>query len=209
MNTDLNDQNLLPISQPYNAYPWFYNGGESVTSIPNGDIVDWVLVEYRDAPDAVSATSVATMIDRSVAFLLKDGSIVDLDGFSSLQFSKAITDQLFVVLWQRNHLGILSANAMTGFNGIYNYNFSSNENRVYGDILGHKEIANGIWGMVSGDGNCDGHINELDKTGVWAIQAGEAIYLFGDFNLDGNVDNKDKDDMLVPNIGYDGQVTND
>jgi len=200
METELNDQNLLPTTQPFNVEPWHYNGSESVTSIPNGDIVDWVLLEYRDAPDAVSATSASTMIDRKAAFLLKNGFIVGLDGVSDPQFSKAVTHQLYIIVWHRNHLGILSASALVGFNNVYSYNFTSGENQVYGGISAHKEIIDGIWGMVAGDGNSDGHITEFDKTGVWAEQAGEAIYLFGDFNLDGNIDNKDKDDILIPNL---------
>ena len=31
MNTELNDLNLLPITQPYNAEPWFYDGTETVS----------------------------------------------------------------------------------------------------------------------------------------------------------------------------------
>jgi len=130
-----------------------------------------------------------------------------LDGYSNPQFSKAVAQELYGVIWQRNHLGILSANALIGFNEVYSYNFTSGENQVYNGVLAHKEIGDGIWGMVAGDGNRDGHITELDKTDVWAEQAGEAIYLFGDFNLDGNIDNKDKDDILILNLGFDGQVS--
>ncbi len=42
MNTALNPQNLIPLSQPYNGSPWNYTGTEQVSSIPNGNVVDWV-----------------------------------------------------------------------------------------------------------------------------------------------------------------------
>ena len=46
-----------------------------VASIPNYDIVDWMLVELRDANNAPSATP-ATIIAQQAAFVLKDGSVV-------------------------------------------------------------------------------------------------------------------------------------
>ncbi|MBC8488256.1 MAG: hypothetical protein H8D45_19690 [Bacteroidetes bacterium] len=205
METNLNIQGLIPNNQPFEGYPWYYSGTENVVSIPNSDVVDWVLVEYRDAPGASSATS-GTMIACQAAFLLKDGSIVDLDGVSNLQLNNSINQQLFVVIWHRNHLGVLSNYALMELGGEYNYDFTSGENQAFGGSLAHKQIVPGVWGMISGDGNCDGEISETDKTNVWSVHAGEGIYQTGDFNLDGNVDNKDKDDILIPNLGSVGQV---
>ncbi|MEZ5198088.1 MAG: hypothetical protein R2764_17370 [Bacteroidales bacterium] len=48
----LNAKNYIPLAQPYNTYPWNYNGDEAVTEIPTESVVDWVLVELRDAPNA-------------------------------------------------------------------------------------------------------------------------------------------------------------
>ena len=50
MNTVLNAQNLIPLTQPFNVAPWNYAGTELVSSIPNPDIVDRVLVELRKPP---------------------------------------------------------------------------------------------------------------------------------------------------------------
>jgi hypothetical protein len=47
MNTSLNDQNLIPLSQPYNVSPWIFPGTEQVTTIPNSSIVDWILIEGK------------------------------------------------------------------------------------------------------------------------------------------------------------------
>jgi len=55
-------------------------------------------------------------------------------------------------------------------------------------------------------GNADGTINADDKTTVWSIEAGEGGYLKGDFNLDSQTDNKDKNDFWIPNFGQDTQV---
>ena len=74
MSTALNSSGLLPLSQPFNTLPWNYIGTESVTAIPNSNVVDWVLVELRDATAAAAATS-ATRIARQAAFILKNGSV--------------------------------------------------------------------------------------------------------------------------------------
>ena len=83
MNTNLNSLGLIPLSQPYNTEPWNYSCTENVPEIPNPEIVDWVLIELRDAADAASANT-ATTIARRAVFLLNDGRIVGLDGSSRL-----------------------------------------------------------------------------------------------------------------------------
>jgi len=203
MDPDLNG--VLPLSQPYNAVPWNYPGTESVVSIPLTDIVDWVLVELRDAPNAASATG-ATMIARQAGFLKSDGSIVGLDGTSLLQFTETIVNNLFVVIWQRNHLAVMSAYPLLGMGGVFNYDFTTDSDRVYGGILGHKEIGTGIWGMIGGDGDGDGQVTNVDKNDVWSVQAGFSGYLEGDFSMDSQVNNLDKNDIWAPNSGSGSQV---
>jgi len=194
----------IPLNQPYDVSPWNYSGTESVASVPN-DVVDWVLVELRDASNAASASS-ATIIGRQAAFVLIDGSVVDLDGSSNLLFSQDITQQLFVVIYHRNHIAVMSNYPLVGVSGIYTFDFSSGQNQAYGGINGHKEIHTGIWGMVCGDGNANKSVNLFDKTDVWMIQAGLEGYLSADYNMDGNVNNIDKDDSWFPNDGFESQV---
>ena len=203
MNTDINS--ILPLSQPYNNPPWNYPGTESVTSIPNSNIVDWILIELRDATDILNATG-ATMIAQKAAFLLNDGSVVEMDGNSNLQFSISITQQLFIVVCHRNHISIISENGLTEISGIYSYDFSSGESQVHGGTLGHKEIITGQWGMIAGDSDGLGSVNIDDKVINWEINAGTYGYNSSDLNLDTEVDNKDKDDFWVPNMGEGTQV---
>ena len=208
MNNDLNAAGFLPLEQPFNTEPWNYNGTESVVAIPNPDIVDWVLIEYRDTTEAQFAVA-STSIGRQAAFLLNDGSVVDLDGSNeacSIAVSvSSISYNLFVVIWHRNHIGILSANPLTDSGGVYTYDFTTPGGQAYG-TLSQKEITSEIWGLFGGDGNSDGNINDSDKSNIWESQAGEATYLNGDFNLDGNVDNRDKNDIWEPNDGNGCQV---
>jgi len=207
MRANLNVDDLIPMNQPYNVAPWNYPGIESVSSIPNENVVDWVLVEMRDATSAATATE-ATVIGIQAAFLLKNGSVVGLDGSSLLNFPGSFTNNLFAVVYHRNHLGVISANPLMLSTGTYVYNFSSGESQVYGGNAGHKEITPGIWGMRGGDGVCDGTINSNDRILSWEAHAGESSYSPADFNLDCQVNNKDKNDIWFENTGYASLIPN-
>jgi len=203
MNTGINT--ILPLSQPYDVPPWNYGGSESVLTIPDSDIVDWLLVELRDAPNAVSAIP-STSVAKQAAFLKKDGSIVGLDGTSNLTFNNSIVQQLFLVLWHRHHLGIMSANPLPGSHGYYTYDFTVSDLQVHGGSAGYVELVPGIWGMVAGDADANGIINNSDKTIFWSNEAGEDGYLNSDFNMDSQADNPDKNDAWLNNIGKESQV---
>jgi len=194
----------LPLTQPYSSAPWNYSGAESVTSIPNLDVVDWVLIELRDAPDAMSAIP-ASVIERQAAFLLNDGSVVDIDGSSNLSINYSVAQSLFVVIYHRNHLAVMSASALIETSGIYSYDLSTGANQAFGGISAHNEISSGIWGMIGGDVNSDGIINDFDKNS-WVPQSGASGYQNGDTNFDNQADNKDKIDLLINNVGKSMQV---
>jgi hypothetical protein len=203
MTTILNTQGLIPLSQPYSVSPWNYPGTENVTTIPNADVVDWVLVELRDAEQANQASG-ATRFARKAAFLLKDGSIVGLDGLSSLSFGQTFSESMFVVIWHRNHLAIMSANALQQSNGIFSYNFTDYNYKAYG-IASQKNLGVGIYGMIVADANADGDVNDSDKN-FWENQTGDSGYKSGDFDMDGEVNNPDKNDFWIPNYGEGSQV---
>ncbi len=147
MDTDLNSQNLIPLSQPYNSDPtakWYYTGTESVSSIPNTNVVDWVVVEFRDAPTAAAATG-ATMVSQQAAFILNDGTIVGLDGVSPVKTNGLYQYDLYVVIWHRNHLGVMSAIPIvpSGINQ-YTYDFTTALGQAY--LNGQKNLGGGIYG---------------------------------------------------------------
>lgn len=200
MSSTIND--MLPLNQPYSASPWNYTGTESVSSIPGNEIVDWVLVELRDATDAASATG-ATTIARKAAFVIEDGAIVGLSGNSFLNFNVPIAHNLYVVVWHRNHLPVMSANPLQESGGVYSYFFPTAASQAYGDRQNY--LGNGDYGMISGDANADGIINAADKT-LWQTAAGTTGYLPEDFDLDGQVGNKDKNDKWAPNNGEYSQI---
>jgi len=205
MDYQLEDIESFPFSQPYNISPFNYNGTESVFHLPEVDIVDWIMVEYRDAANPSSAISSAT-ISRQAAFLLSDGSIVGLDGISSLEFYNTIIHQLYIVLWHRNHLGILSAYPVLNIDEYLTYDFTTGENQVYNNTLGYVELSSGKWGMAAGDANHDQIIDDLDMNEIWNLQTGIKGYFPADFNMDYQIDNIDKNDFWILNINKISQV---
>jgi len=207
MNNSLNSSGSLPLFQPYNIAPWNYNGYESVSVIPNADVVDWVLVELRDAAQPVDATE-ETIVGKMAGFLLNDGLIVNLDGYSPLNFNVTINDNLYIVVRHLSHLDIIGANPANLIEDTYEYDFTTSEYQVYGGMSGHKEIAVGIWGMISGDGNGDGTINLDDKYDTWLNQSGQSGYKTADFDMGGKVDNQDKNELWLENIFKESQVPN-
>lgn len=195
----------LPLSQPFDnvaSSVSYYEGNEAVTEIPSLEIVDWILVELRDTNTAASATS-ETIIAKQAAFLLNDGSIVGLDGNSNLRFNNSFKHNLFVVLYSRNHLAIISASPLTEVDGIYSYDFTIGAGQAFDS--GQKEIGLDVWGMFTGDIFPDGIINNEDKI-LWEEEAGQSGYLQSDLNMDGNSDNVDKVDFWLPNLGMESQV---
>ncbi|MEZ5083861.1 MAG: hypothetical protein R2750_10490 [Bacteroidales bacterium] len=210
MNTDINS--ILPLNQPFDYTPlgnyytpqWLFPGSQSVVAIPNPEIVDWILVELRNAWD-VNSAEYSTAIFTHAAFLTKTGQIVDLDGVSPLTFTYSPAFSLYAVVWHRNHLGVISANPLVEDNGTFVYDFSSSADQAYGGTDAQKMLSASPekWGMVSGDANGDSYIDidNSDKILVWNILVGENGYLEADFDLDGEVDNQDKNEYWLPNLG--------
>lgn len=205
MNTNIRALPDFPLSQPFNVSPWNYTGTESVLTVP-ADAVDWVLLELRETAGSASTATSATMVARMACFLLSDGTISETDGISLPEFGITVNDDLYAVIWHRNHIGIMSANPLTESGGLYNYDFSTGAGMVYGGNLGYKEIAPGIWGMFGGDGDSDGQVTNNDKNIVWETQSGLSGYYNGDFNLDSQVSNIDKANVWRPNAGKGTQV---
>jgi len=198
MATALLNDGVIPLSHPFSGSPWNYTGDESVSSIP-ADVVDWVLVGLRTGTDA------ATQVARRAGFIKKDGTIVDLDGSSQLHFSGVDVGSYYVVIYHRNHLAVMSANAVSLSDGTSTlYDFTSGSSQFYND--GGTEIETGVFGMYSGDANSDGQVLNDDKNDYWKTQVGEAGYKSSDFNLDGQVLNDDKNDVWKNNVGNGTQV---
>jgi len=182
MTTTLNSNNLIPLNSntAYSTLNYSYIAS-TVTSIPSADIVDWVLVELR------TGTSSGTKVTARAGFLKNDGTVVDTNGTSPLQFAGLGEGNYYVVVRHRNHLAIMSASAISLSHNSVLYDFSTTQSQAYGTnptIL----LSGGVFGLYSGDSNKDGQITALDFN-TWNVntKSGQTGYVTDDINLDGQV----------------------
>ena len=204
MKTDLNSGNSIPLDHPYSGTPWNYSGTEYVNPIPNINIVDWILVELRETSGGPSTATSGTMIARKAGFILKGGNVVATDGANMMHFDVFITQNLYIVIWHRNHLAIMSSGPLTDVGGTYSWDFTSGTGQAYGTDA--QKNLGGIFGMFAGDGDANGTVETADKNTVWGSQVGMKGYYSGDFDMNSEVMNQDKNDVWVGNIGTESQA---
>jgi len=212
LNTTLNTNGYLPLSQPFNVPPWNYNGSEHVSYIPNGDVVDWILIDLRNTTGLPETATAETRFDRKAAFLMKDGTIKDDDGTTQPRFNLILntnkgSEKIHGVVYSPAHTGIRTADSLSQAKSLtFSYDFTNDPTAAYGGKESQKEIAPGIWGLYSGDGNHDNQVDNADKNEVWALQQGNTGYYPADFNRDGTVDLTDLDDFWKPNSGHGSKI---
>jgi hypothetical protein len=207
--------NANALSQPYNTAAFGnYAGTETVaggfftSTGATTDIVDWVLLELRDA------STPSTIIARRAAFVREDGLIVDIDGLSAVSFSGTAAGNYHIAIRHRNHLGIrtATAQAVSGTSATpATYDFSAAQAQAYQDpaILAlpapnnnpaMKDFGAGKFGLWGGNGNSNTSVRAngplalndylflLNTTlgGSVIIQINN-VYSTADMNMDGTV----------------------
>ena len=151
MTTSLNSAGMIPVHHPFNDTLdiWNYTGSERFYNLP-ADVVDWVLVELR------TGTAANTTVGKRAALLKSDGSIVDIDGSSQLEFKGVVPGNYYIVVRHRNHLAIMSANPVTlSFTNSSLYDFSTAQTQAYGTEP-MADLGGNVFGMYAGDANQDG-----------------------------------------------------
>lgn len=193
MTTSLNSGGIIPLSQPYNVTPFNYTGTENVASIPNANIVDWVLLELRKPTSGLPQDALSgTLIGRKAGFLLNNGSVVDLDGVTPISFDINKQGAAFMAVRHRNHLGVLSISLPSNATGTYtnDYRVLANSYKATGTssdpvIL----LAGGVhYGLWAGDANKSGNLAASDVNAVkLAIASSATGYQLTDVNLTANI----------------------
>lgn len=110
MRDDLRAGGLLPWLEPYSAMGYVHaggGGGETVAPLRfsatgSEAIVDWVVLELRDAGDP------ASVLHSKSVLLRRDGKVVATDGRSAVSM-QAVEGDYYVALRHRNHLGMMTA----------------------------------------------------------------------------------------------------
>jgi hypothetical protein len=204
--------NTFALNQPYNVAPFSYPGTESVASgffkntAATTDIVDWVLIELRDAviPGAVVASK--------AAFIREDGMIVDIDGVSNPRFNGLDAKKYYINIRHRNHLSIRSSTTVFvhGATPVL-YDFSTDQSKAFQNVsitsnTAMSDLGGGVFGLWGGDVNSNSSISATGSsfsvndflylkdialagslTTIKGSPIGSPVYDNADINMDGTV----------------------
>ncbi len=207
MDTELAAQSLIPLEQPFNVAPWNYTGDEVVTSIPS-DIVDWILVELRETTGGPETATSDSIVMRRALLLRNDGRVVDpYHQTPELKYDIDLNDNIYMVIWHRNHLGVMSAVPISDGDSPAFYDFSESTAQAYGGTDALIDMGDGVYGMMGGDADYSQTITQQDKNGFWDPNVGLPCgYEPYDFTLDGQMDNQDKNQTWSKTLGAETQV---
>ncbi|MFK7970383.1 MAG: HYR domain-containing protein [Bacteroidia bacterium] len=192
--TSLQQSSLVPSTEPYTnlGYTFVGGGGETINlregTVPS--IVDWVVIELRDATDATR------IVNSRAALILSNGQIVDTDGVSQVTMSADASLQYYVAVIHRNHLGVMTAAPVSMGTTI---DFSDPNLAVYGS--NSRLVQNGKAMLFAGDADGNGQVQNTDDVMEWAPKAGSSGYESADYNLDGQVQNTDRVFIWTRNVG--------
>jgi hypothetical protein len=212
MSDALRTAGIVPTSEPYTALGYAQVGGGGAETITpavlattgNNAIVDWVVVELRDA------TTPTTVLATRSALIQRDGDIVATDGVSPLTFNNA-PGTYHVALRHRNHLGVMTGNATALGLSTTPVDLSLAATTVFGTNA-RKSIAGTFPAEVlwSGDVNFNGVVQytgeDNDRDRVLSVIGGVVPtntiggYRSEDVNMDGSVrytgQDNDRDPIL-------------
>ncbi len=193
MTTTLAGAGIIPTSQPYHVNPWNYLGDETAASIP-ANVTDWVMITFRTEANSTS------VVDTIAGLLRMDGQVVGTDGGTLELPADLPAVPLYVAVYHRNHVGIMTADPVPMLSGIYTYDFTDSATKAFGGLLSVNEIAPGLFGMISGDINGNGQVQNTDYNGM-KLEIGLSGYRPADCNLNSQAQNSDLQEDLTPNIG--------
>lgn len=212
MNDGLRTAGLIPTVEPYTAlgHVQVNGGGEVVDATvfeTSGDdaIVDWVMVELRDANDPT------TILATRSALLQRDGDVVDKNGTSPVSFGLPPGDH-YIAVHHRNHLPCMSAEPITIGTQPFELDFSDPAVPTFGTNARRQRITRAtLWtGNVLRDGSVKYTGEDNDRDAILLSVGGviptstQSGYQAEDLNLDGMVrytgENNDRD-LILQTIG--------
>ncbi|MFO7979064.1 MAG: hypothetical protein R6U64_10435 [Bacteroidales bacterium] len=144
-----------------------------------GNIADMVTVELRQG------------VDYNQMVLRREDVPLNCDGTCSFMLGKQLHDTYYLVVRHRNHLTAVSATPVQVGDGQVHYDFTRGPDQETGSL---RELSPGIWGLVAGDINQDGRVDDLDRDAIErGFRATLQGYLPEDVNGDGLVDLADRE----------------
>jgi len=218
MIAHINNEGHLPLAHPYAGAPWNYTGGEYVSAMPDS-VVDWILVELRDGNDET------VVIEKKAGLLLENGRVVDTGFNRGILFDSLYADSTYyVAVWQRNHLPVMTGEAIPLPNVANPHDFTDlsayqpyGHNNPYPAVIELQPAGSGVYGMVAGDVTANGELkyvgagNDRDPIAQLIItQTGEPLlqnitmgYYVEDVNLNDTVKYigvRNDRDLIIANI---------
>lgn len=214
MHDSLRANGLIPLTEPFSALGFDHvdqGGGETINAglfntLGNDAIVDWVLLQLRDATDP------SVVVATQSALLQRDGDVVGLDGQSIPDFD-VLAGSYHIAVLQRNHLGVMTAApVMIGPNTGTVVDFTDPLTDTFG-IDSRFQVGN-VACLWSGDALRDGILkytgadNDRDRIllAIGGVVPTQVVtgYLSEDLNMDGSAkysgSGNDRD-FLLQNIG--------
>ena len=177
--TNLSAATNIPLSQPYNTTPWNYYGTETQTVLPTGAI-DWVLIEAKSSIGGA-------VLDRRACLLMSNGTLRELDGTEGAKLRNLTAGSYYLVVRHRNHLPVISANAVVLPNATA-YSFTTSATSASGsESLKH---IGSIYALYAGDIGSDGTITNTDFN-QYTTQSSQYGYRNADCNMNGVVETID------------------
>lgn len=214
MSSDLRAGGLIPLTEPYTALGYTHVGGggettsNTVLNVSGSNaVVDWVLVELR------SASNNAQVLATRSALLQADGDIVTAsDGSSALSFGVS-AGAYHIAVRHRNHLGIMTANAIALSGTAVTVDLSNGSTALFGGSSATKSVG-GRELLYSGDVDGSGVLKYTgegnDRDPILSLIGGSTPtatatgYHREDVNMNGVVsyvgNSNDRDPILV-NVG--------
>lgn len=164
-----------PLEQPFNVAPFLYYGTEAFRNQLPTDFVEWVLIELREE------TNIEMVASRKACYLTQTGQIKDLTNGNDITFSRLKPGAYHVAVFHRNHLAVVSDQALTlDDKGEVTFTFAG-DNTKGADTM---RLINNTWVMLAGDVSHNGEINDSDIE-AWYNQ-GAAVGGYRTEDLDGN-----------------------
>jgi hypothetical protein len=135
-------------------------------------------------------STITTFVDRRAAFLKNDGTLVDLDGISNIKFPTATATNYYVVIYHRNHLPVMTANAVSISFSPTLYDMRTDLAKAYGTNA-MKSLSGGYYGVYTADTDGSGTVNAADRSNTWN-QRNLSGYYGTDVDLSGTVNAADR-----------------
>lgn len=198
MSTHLSDNQLISLGQPYSSTPWNYTGNENLISYEQmpENVVDWLLIEARDATDN------QIVISTTAALLRNDGMVINTDGTEGVTLHIIPGNDYYLTVRHRNHLAVISSTAITLPNAGTPYDFTISATQALGEAQ-QVALAPNLFALRAGDISGDGVITVTDFNTYSTQAALLNVYIQSDCNLNGTVTVSDFN-LYLPNGGLIG-----